>query len=182
MSKTKTTDHIKDLELLDSVLTNARAKVRYEIADIREKQRARQGKSRGVSDHAVVRYLERTGKVDIAAIREEINRMVENAKSFKHTDGMWHSESGLVFIVEQSTVVTVLSAEQSEHYIGRTLLSGEVAERLEASSKRVAKNITPVHCKICNKAMPSPGAVYRHVLQEHPEALGTVLGAADDRS
>lgn len=171
-----TKDYVRDLELLHRALSFARTKVSNEISDIREKQRARARKPRSVSDHAVVRYLERTGRVDIEAVRAEVNALVEASESFKKVDGVWHSELGMVFIVEDGVVVTVLSTEQSEKYLGSDLLSGGVAERLDDRDAPVTPRhrTDPIKCPLCGIMADNPGQQYRHMLADHADQLGPV--------
>lgn len=142
--------YIGDLKLLEQALTEARARVRYELADIKEKQRARKmNRPRDISDHAVVRFLERTGRVDVEAVRREISALIDASTPFGgKTEGVWHSDTGMVFILEGRVVVTVLSEEQSEKYIGRELVTGEVAERLATSGRSYVQSTPPKRPKI----------------------------------
>jgi hypothetical protein len=172
-----TKDYVRDLQALERSLSEARARVRSELSIIREKQRERSGKARGVSDHAVVRYLERTGRVDTEAARAEINELVDGSEAFKKVDGVWHSPTGMVFIVEDCTVVTVLSREQSERYLGRPLMSGGVAERIDSeygSTPARSKPSDPIQCPMCDVVSTNPGDQYRHMLADHADQLGPV--------
>lgn len=61
-----------------------------------------------VSDHAIVRYLERTGRIDMKALRREIlsDRTVELAKVLG--DGRYPIPNGCLAVIKSKTVVTVL--------------------------------------------------------------------------
>jgi len=159
-------DHIKDLKLIDEMLVSARSRVRNEIATIREKQRQRARKPRDVSDHAVVRYLERTGRIDIDAIRQEINALADEAVPFAKADGVWHAGAGMVFITNGSSVVTVLSEEQSEKYIGRDLATGDEAQRI-AGNDATRKTPTTFPCNACTQTFDSMRLLKAHVLAVH---------------
>lgn len=62
----------------------------------------------GVSDHAIIRYLERTGRIDLESLRREIlsDRTVELAKVLG--DGRYPIPNGCIAVIKQKTVVTVL--------------------------------------------------------------------------
>lgn len=93
-----------------------------------------------VSDHAIVRYLERVTDVDLDLLRAEIRGLARDAVAFAKCDGHWHAEKRLVFILnETGDVVTVLSEEQAARYWGRRLVNGTRAEpRLDPIAKEVS--------------------------------------------
>ena len=68
-----------------------------------------------VSDHAVIRYLERHKKVDMAAVREEIRVMAKRSKSERmekrQGERLVDTESGLTMIYsqERNSIATILS-------------------------------------------------------------------------
>jgi hypothetical protein len=124
----KEKDILKDLKILEAALSDARGKVRGQIAEIGRKRIERRGKLSGISDHAVVRYLERTGRLDPADIRREIGDMVRDSVAFEAVDGLWHSKTGMIFVIEEGNVVTVLGRDQAEKYLGQGLMGGGVAD------------------------------------------------------
>lgn len=65
----------------------------------------------GISDHAVVRYLERHKGMDIAAIREEIGELAAKASGGRSDKYGIRKGDGLAFAVDDETghVLTVLS-------------------------------------------------------------------------
>lgn len=64
-----------------------------------------------VTDHAVVRYLERTGRYDIASLRSAIAQGVDQELNGDMTR-IEVEVGGLVFICDRGTVVTVLTRGQ----------------------------------------------------------------------
>lgn len=95
------------------------------------KHRREGGRMKGdfvVSDHAVIRYLERHKGVDVQAIREELREIARNAKferDQKRKAGMFtHDDTGvrLVYSEDRNSIATVLSATTFE------LLSPEIHE------------------------------------------------------
>lgn len=65
----------------------------------------------GISDHALVRWLERTGAMDLQPLREELARSLTRAAgaAAKLEQARYLIlADGLVYVVQQGTVVTVL--------------------------------------------------------------------------
>lgn len=62
----------------------------------------------GVSDHAVLRFLERTGRIDLRELHDEIlpERAIEQARVLG--DGRYPIGNGLLAVIKGGTVVTVL--------------------------------------------------------------------------
>jgi len=81
-----------------------------------------------VTFHSILRYLTRAVPSLGEAIVTKVQRMAHEAKPFKVDDARWHSETGLVLIVEDGVVVTILDREQSAKYRGRKLADGGKAE------------------------------------------------------
>lgn len=119
---------IRDRESAKQVL-NARVRDLMGELDNLRAERVRLGLAqREVTDHAVVRYLERVEGIDTDAVRAKIREMTERAVPFKNCDGLWDEATKAVLILGNGDgVVTILSAEQAEKYIGRKLLNGERA-------------------------------------------------------
>lgn len=61
-----------------------------------------------VRDHAIVRYLERTGQIDVEKLKEEIlsDRIVEQARVLGN--GHYPIRSGLIAVIKDKNVVTVV--------------------------------------------------------------------------
>jgi hypothetical protein len=63
-----------------------------------------------VSDHAVLRYLERTGRVDLDTIRQEI--LTPNLVTAVKAGVTKYKVNGFTFIIENGIVVTVVDSLQ----------------------------------------------------------------------
>jgi hypothetical protein len=117
---------IADLCIDETRIGASLAKLRRRKAKLRSELVAMKAEPREVSDHAVLRYLERAKGIDILGIRSEMRAMADAAIPAKDRETHWHPETGLVFIIgESGQVITVLSPEQSEKYAGRKLANGE---------------------------------------------------------
>lgn len=81
-----------------------------------------------VTSHSILRYLTRADPTLGEAIVTNLQKMATEAKPFVGDDARWHSETGLVLIVEDGVVVTILDREQSAKYRGRNLADGGKAE------------------------------------------------------
>src|SRR5690554_2153709 len=57
-----------------------------------------------VTSHSILRYLTRADPSLGEAIVTKVQRMAHEAKPFKGDDARWHSETGLVLIVEDGVV------------------------------------------------------------------------------
>lgn len=69
-----------------------------------------------VSDHAIVRWLERVEGLDIAALRTKIARMLEDAPSNanvcrRSSDAVAHTIDGVVLIVARDNMIVTLYPE-----------------------------------------------------------------------
>ncbi len=62
----------------------------------------------GVTDHAVLRYLERHKGVDVRAAREEINDMAQRRKANNGTDGHFAIDGITIVLPQGDVVATVL--------------------------------------------------------------------------
>ena len=119
---------IKDRESVKQLL-NARVRdLMHELDTLRAERRRLGLEERQISDHAVVRYLERIAGLDIEAVRAEVRTMASRAVPFKNCDGLWDEQTQTVVVLGGGDgVVTILGVEQAEKYIGRRLLNGEMA-------------------------------------------------------
>lgn len=86
---------------------------------------AREDPERKVTDHAVVRYLERVRGIDMDEVRTEIRALANEAQEVKGGDHYWHPDGVILIIGDDAQVVTILGAEQVEKYAGRKLTNGE---------------------------------------------------------
>lgn len=78
-----------------------------------EKRRRRAGRDQFViSDHAIVRYLERKHGVDIEGIREEILTMALRAAGEGHR--RHDSESGLTFAMDRQSLIVATVLTENE--------------------------------------------------------------------
>lgn len=116
---------------------------------------ARQTGGRRVSDHAVVRYLERVFGIDMERTRDDIRRLVDESTPFASCDGLWHSK-GMVFILnDDGAVVTVLGEKEAVNYVGSRLVNGQKSEIGEGG---VECKIQQADCGTDGKTMPSTSA------------------------
>lgn len=70
-----------------------------------------------VSDHAVLRYLERVEGVDVAAVRRRIAAAVRISERHEGVSGVLHG--GLRYKIRDGVVVTVLFSSQPDLRHGR---------------------------------------------------------------
>ena len=107
---------IGDLNAVRQRLMSKANDIGSDIASKRE-QLARAEKSRRVSDHAIVRYLERIYGIDMEKTRADMRDLCDASVSFANCDGLWHSR-GMVFITnDDGDVVTVLGEKEVEGYV-----------------------------------------------------------------
>ena len=78
-----------------------------------------------MTDHAIVRYLERQKGVDVEAIRNEIRKIADESTPVSDGEHHWHESGAMLVIAESGRVVTVLSPEQVEKWGGRKLKGGK---------------------------------------------------------
>lgn len=79
-----------------------------------------------VTDHAVVRYLERVAGVKIEDIRKEIARLAYDSTPFKTKGGArWNWDKQIVIFMEGDTVTTVIGREDAKLYEGQKLIDGQ---------------------------------------------------------
>ncbi|TDE40947.1 hypothetical protein [Antarcticimicrobium sediminis] len=75
-----------------------------------------------ITDHAVVRYLERVKGVDIDALRSQIGRKVDLAIEMGANGAV---SGGFVYRIEAGRVVTVVQHSQPERKTGRSKFTGD---------------------------------------------------------
>jgi hypothetical protein len=116
---------LADLSAIESNLGHALANVKAKKAALKRARIAGGIEQRPVADHAIVRYLERYKGFDIDAIREEMRAVAAAADPAKDGEHHIHKASGVIMVLgADGTIVTVLSPEQSEKWIGRRLADG----------------------------------------------------------
>lgn len=71
----------------------------------------------GVSDHAIIRYLERVKSIDLALIKAEIitEKVVKLIHYFKGNGTFPSGESGISYIVKDYVIVTILNKNEKEN-------------------------------------------------------------------
>lgn len=62
----------------------------------------------GISDHAVVRYMERRMGVDIQAVRKEIVALGRNRKYIESSDGHYDIGDGMTMVIPQGSIVATI--------------------------------------------------------------------------
>jgi hypothetical protein len=79
-----------------------------------------------ITDHAVVRYLERVKRIDVDAIRQEIARLAVDSTPFKTMDGArWNWEKQCVVTVIGHSVTTIIDHAAATQYVGKKLIDGQ---------------------------------------------------------
>lgn len=113
-------NEIDDLLSLESSLQARVAAVRR-AKDERKKERIRRGIiSREVSDHAIVRYLERCKGFDVEALRQELRSIVDEAAPSVEGGYLWHSSGVGLVLGQDGRVVTVLGIDQIQKWTKQT--------------------------------------------------------------
>ena len=112
------------LNALEVALGDHLAAIRREKAEMRKARIAAGTEERPVSDHAIVRYLERHMGVDVEAVRAKLRSLADNAIPSKDGEHHWHPSGVLMVIGAAGQVVTVLSPEQAAKWDGRKLRNG----------------------------------------------------------
>lgn len=93
------------------------------------------GAERDVTDHAVLRYLERFKGVDISSIRAEIRALADGSEAAKDGEHHWHPTNVILVLGDRGQVITVLSPEQAAKHEGRRLRSGRHIPRTETAQQ-----------------------------------------------
>lgn len=112
-------NEIDDLLSLENGLQAKVAAVRRARGE-RKKERIRRGVlTRAVSDHALVRYLERCKGFDVEGLRRELRAMADEAIPSKDGEHHWHSSGAALILGQDGQIVTVLGSEQIEKWTNR---------------------------------------------------------------
>jgi hypothetical protein len=67
----------------------------------------------GITDHAVLRYMERYKGVDVRAVREEINAIAQHRKLIEGTDGHYEANGVTIILPQGAVIATILPRAQS---------------------------------------------------------------------
>ena len=71
-----------------------------------------------ISDHALIRFIERTGVLDIKGLRAELYTKGLRAavkESAEHQSKIFYKENGLEFVVFRGRVVTITTPDMLTH-------------------------------------------------------------------
>jgi len=117
---------IADIGAALSGLNSASSALRARHNALKQEQAKRGIKEREVTDHAVVRYLERRYKIDVSAIRDELRGIAKEATPAKDGEHYWHEATEMILVVNEiGRIVTVLGPDQIEKWRGRKLSNGQ---------------------------------------------------------
>ena len=135
MTKTPQEIRARIAELSAEIKTNIDENDRKRAERTRlKKQLVQMGASaREVSDHAVVRFLERVKRFDVESVREELRTLADEAEAMKANEHYWHAGTGFVLLLNKDGgIITVLDEKQSAQHEGRKLKDGKKAVRIGA--------------------------------------------------
>lgn len=120
----KLDDELNELSALERILTARLASIKRGKDRLRRKKVEQGLALRRVSDHAVLRYLERYKGFDVEAVREELRQLADESEPARDGEHHWHPSGVIMVIGDTGQIVTVLSAEQSEKWAWRKLGNG----------------------------------------------------------
>ncbi len=111
-------NEIDDLTIVEAGLQSKVAAVRRAKGDLK-KERIRRGVlTRTVSDHALVRYLERCKGFDVETLRDELRRMAAEAAPSSDGECLLHPTGAGLIIGQDGQIVTVLGRDQIRRWTG----------------------------------------------------------------
>lgn len=117
-------DEDGDLQAIEHEYSRLLSKVRAERAFRRKKRVEMGAEQRMVTDHALIRYLERHKGLNVEAVRDEMRALADNSTPAKDGEHHW-SEAGIIMVLGASgQIITVLSTEQATTWFGRKLRNG----------------------------------------------------------
>ena len=122
-------DRIADLGNVIHQATNRLHVLRREQKRLRQERGRRANDLRRVSDHAVVRFLERSAGVPIDRIRDMIRRRAEESTPFIDGEHHWHPSGIVIVIGDEGQVVTVLDADLARKWAHRKLKNGQRSDQ-----------------------------------------------------
>ncbi len=108
--------HLDDLKETERALHRQLSECKTKMADIHSKLDAivslrndRKGNGDiGISDHAVVRYLERHIGMDIRKIRQEIRDRFGSKRPVENMEGFYHIGDGLIGIMPDGVIAATI--------------------------------------------------------------------------
>jgi len=118
---------IEDLLALEQYLSGRLFVVRRSRDMLKRKRLEEVPSDRMITNHALIRYMERHKGIDVEAMRNELRAIAAEAeRTKKNGEHHWHQETGIILIIgDAGQVITVLSPEQAEKHLGRKLANGE---------------------------------------------------------
>jgi hypothetical protein len=123
LSNDQLSNDIDDLLAVENRLQAKLALLRRARDDLKRERIARGLKTRSVSDHAIVRYLERCKGTDVERFREELRAMV--SECVETDDGEHIHPSGALLVLGQDgQIVTVVGKEQRAQYLRKKGIKG----------------------------------------------------------
>jgi hypothetical protein len=118
-------DEIADLSALENLFSNRASAIRRAKDKLRKQALVYAPEHRIVTDHALLRFMERHKGIDVEGLRQELRSIAENTTPAKDGEHCWDAKSGVLLILgEAGQVITVLSPEQAEKWAGRKLKNG----------------------------------------------------------
>jgi len=117
-----------DLVAVENALGSRLAEVRRDKARLKAEMASRSPDDRAVTDHALVRFLERVEGQDVEAIRARLRAMLAECVAVG-SDFMVHKEGAVFVIGTEGQVVTVITREQAqEHEHRRAIVERALAD------------------------------------------------------
>jgi len=126
----------QDIEARFQSLSLASQRMKSWLTAVHDEMAARgiDGVVHKITDHAVVRYLQRVKGMDIDAIRGELRELLDESVPARNRDHRWH-HSGVILCMSESgkTVVTVISLDNlaQNDSEGATVLKSKLQEALK---------------------------------------------------
>lgn len=117
-------NEIDDLASIEDRLSQRLAEIKRAKSALKKERVDRGFEQRAVSDHALVRYLERCKGMDMEALREEMRLLAEGSTPAKDGEHHWHPSGVILVLGQDGRVITVLSGEQLKNWLGRKLKNG----------------------------------------------------------
>jgi hypothetical protein len=127
----KIQDEIADLSELQSWYAGKLASVHRCINSLRKELVDASPEQRLVTDHALIRYMERHKNIDVNALRDELRILASEAVPAKDGEHFWHESGVMLILGDVGQVITVLSPEQAAKHTGRKLKNGKRIEGAE---------------------------------------------------
>lgn len=117
-------DEIADLAAIEQVVAEHLAMVRRRKGVLKKHLVESGEELRLVTDHALLRFMERHKGIDVDSFRSELRKLADEAQPAKDGEHHWHASGVIMIIGSEGQVITVLSQEQAEKWDGRKLKNG----------------------------------------------------------